>query len=54
MPKKTLTPHQRQDSLKRYADGEIMTAIARSYAVSHSTISRLVSASSRSEPAGLR
>jgi DNA invertase Pin-like site-specific DNA recombinase len=38
----TLTPHQRQEALARHDAGESMTDIARSYAVSHSTISRLI------------
>jgi DNA invertase Pin-like site-specific DNA recombinase len=37
--KPTLTPHQRMEALARRAAGEV--DIARSYAVSHSTISRL-------------
>ena len=36
-----LNPHQRQEALKRIADGETYTAIARSYAVDPNTISRL-------------
>ncbi|MCP4305492.1 MAG: recombinase family protein [bacterium] len=36
-----LTPHQIQEALARRAAGETLTDIARSYAVSHSTISRL-------------
>ena len=36
-----LTPHQRQEALRRKAEGEPLTEIARSYNVSHSTISRL-------------
>jgi DNA invertase Pin-like site-specific DNA recombinase len=36
-----LTPHQRQEALTRREAGETLTAIARSYNVSHSTISRL-------------
>ena len=36
-----LNPHQHQESLKRIADGEAYTAIARSYAVDPNTISRL-------------
>jgi DNA invertase Pin-like site-specific DNA recombinase len=36
-----LTPHQRQEALARKAAGETLIDIARSYAVSHSTISRL-------------
>lgn len=36
-----LTAHQRQEALARQEAGETLTDIARSYAVSHSTISRL-------------
>jgi DNA invertase Pin-like site-specific DNA recombinase len=36
-----LTSHQRQEALERRAAGEALVDIARSYAVSHSTISRL-------------
>jgi DNA invertase Pin-like site-specific DNA recombinase len=36
-----LTPHQQQEALERRARGETLVDIARSYAVSHSTISRL-------------
>jgi DNA invertase Pin-like site-specific DNA recombinase len=36
-----LTPHQRAEALARRASGEACVDIARSYAVSHSTISRL-------------
>jgi DNA invertase Pin-like site-specific DNA recombinase len=36
-----LTPHQQQEALARRANGEALVDIARSYAVSHSTISRL-------------
>jgi DNA invertase Pin-like site-specific DNA recombinase len=36
-----LTPHQRQEALKRRAGGETLAAIAKSYAVDISTISRL-------------
>ena len=39
--KPKLTPHQRLEALKRRAAGEALTEIARSYNVSHSTISRL-------------
>jgi DNA invertase Pin-like site-specific DNA recombinase len=39
--KPALTPHQRQEALARRAAGEALVEIARSYAVSHSTISRL-------------
>jgi hypothetical protein len=36
-----LTPHQRRDAMGRRDAGETLTDIARSYNVSHSTISRL-------------
>jgi DNA invertase Pin-like site-specific DNA recombinase len=36
-----LSPHQRQEALERRARGELLVEIARSYNVSHSTISRL-------------
>ena len=39
--KAKLTVHQRQEALARRASGEALVEIARSYAVSHSTISRL-------------
>src|SRR5215475_12616694 len=39
--KPSLTQHQRQEALARRAAGEVLVDIARSYAVSHSTISRL-------------
>ena len=39
--KPKLTPHQRHEALTRKAAGEAVTEIARSYNVSHSTISRL-------------
>ena len=39
--KPALTAHQRSEALARRAAGEACTEIARSYAVSHSTISRL-------------
>jgi DNA invertase Pin-like site-specific DNA recombinase len=39
--KLALTPHQRSEALARRAAGESLVEIARSYAVSHSTISRL-------------
>jgi DNA invertase Pin-like site-specific DNA recombinase len=42
--KPTLTPHQRSEALARRAAGEACVEIARSYAVSHSTISRLAQA----------
>lgn len=40
-PKFKLTPHQRREALERKENGETLTDIARSYNVSHSTISRL-------------
>ncbi len=36
-----LTPHQQQEARRRRKAGETLTAIAKSYAVHHSTISRL-------------
>ena len=39
--KQKLTAHQQQEALARRANGETLVDIARSYAVSHSTISRL-------------
>lgn len=39
--KPILTPHQRQEALQRRTTGEPVRDIARSYNVSHSTISRL-------------
>jgi DNA invertase Pin-like site-specific DNA recombinase len=36
-----LTPYQKREALRRRANGEPLTEIARSYNVSHSTISRL-------------
>ena len=39
--KSKLTLHQQQEALERRARGEALVDIARSYAVSHSTISRL-------------
>jgi DNA invertase Pin-like site-specific DNA recombinase len=39
--KPKLTVHQRQEALRRRESGEPLTAIGRSYNVSHSTISRL-------------
>jgi DNA invertase Pin-like site-specific DNA recombinase len=38
--KPSLTPHQQQEALARRANGEALVDIARSYAVSHSTISK--------------
>jgi DNA invertase Pin-like site-specific DNA recombinase len=40
--KPTLTPHQRQEALERRSRGEALVEIARSYNVSHSTISQSV------------
>ena len=39
--KPKLSPHQRREALARREAGEVLTDIARSYNVSHSTISRL-------------
>ena len=39
--KPKLTQHQKREALDRRDKGETLTAIARSYNVSHSTISRL-------------
>lgn len=39
--KPKLTPHQRREALARREKGEPLVEIARTYAVSHSTISRL-------------
>jgi DNA invertase Pin-like site-specific DNA recombinase len=39
--KPKLTPHQQREAIKRRDAGEAVREIARSYAVSHSTISRL-------------
>jgi DNA invertase Pin-like site-specific DNA recombinase len=39
--KPKLTPHQRREAIARREAGETLTDIARSYHVSHSTISRL-------------
>jgi DNA invertase Pin-like site-specific DNA recombinase len=36
-----LTPHQRREAIQRRENGEALTEIARTYNVSHSTISRL-------------
>jgi len=44
--KPKLTPHQRREAIKRRDTGEALTEIARSYNVSHSTISRLTAAPS--------
>jgi DNA invertase Pin-like site-specific DNA recombinase len=42
----TLTPHQQTEAIARHDAGEAMRDIARSFNVSHSTISRLVTARS--------
>jgi DNA invertase Pin-like site-specific DNA recombinase len=39
--KPKLTPHQQAEAIKRRDKGETLTDIARSYNVSHTTISRL-------------
>jgi DNA invertase Pin-like site-specific DNA recombinase len=39
--KPKLTPHQRKEAIARREAGDVLTDIARSYNVSHSTISRL-------------
>src|SRR5207237_3144500 len=39
--KPKLTEHQRREAIRRREEGEVLTDIARSYNVSHSTISRL-------------
>jgi DNA invertase Pin-like site-specific DNA recombinase len=36
-----LTPHQTREAIARRGNGETLTSIARSFNVSHSTISRL-------------
>jgi hypothetical protein len=41
LAKLKLTVHQQQEALARRAAGEALVDIVRSYAVSHSTISRL-------------
>jgi DNA invertase Pin-like site-specific DNA recombinase len=42
--KPKLTPHQQREAVARRERGEALTEIARSYNVSHSTISRLPAA----------
>jgi DNA invertase Pin-like site-specific DNA recombinase len=42
--KPKLTGHQRREAIARREAGEVLTEIARSYNVSHSTISRLANA----------
>ena len=44
--KPALTSYQRQEALQRRAQGEPLVEIARTFGVSHSTISRLHEASS--------
>ena len=44
--KPALTPYQRQEALQRRAQGEPLVEIARTFGVSHSTISRLHEANS--------
>ena len=44
--KPALTPYQRQEALQRRAQGEPLVEIARTFGVSHSTISRLHEATS--------
>jgi len=39
--KPKLTPHQRREAIQRREAGETLEVIAKTYAVSHSTISRL-------------
>jgi DNA invertase Pin-like site-specific DNA recombinase len=39
-----LTPHQRREAIERRAAGEALTDIARTFSVSHTTISRLTEA----------
>jgi DNA invertase Pin-like site-specific DNA recombinase len=39
--KRSLTSHQQAEAIRRRAEGETLMDIARSYNVSHSTISRL-------------
>jgi DNA invertase Pin-like site-specific DNA recombinase len=46
--KPKMTPHQRREALRRREAGEPLTEIARTYNVSHSTISRLRSRDFRS------
>jgi DNA invertase Pin-like site-specific DNA recombinase len=41
--KPTLTPYQRAEALRRRANGETLTEIAKSFAVSHMTIARATS-----------
>ena len=50
--KPKLTGHQRREAIARREAGEVLTDIARSYNVSHSTISRLSYCSGRDTPHG--
>jgi DNA invertase Pin-like site-specific DNA recombinase len=43
--KPLLTPHQRQEALRRRAKGQSLMEIGRSYNVSHSTVARLCAGS---------
>jgi DNA invertase Pin-like site-specific DNA recombinase len=52
-PPSLLTAHQRQEAIERLANGEAQADIARSYAVSQSTISRLAPAPFVESAAGL-
>jgi DNA invertase Pin-like site-specific DNA recombinase len=47
--KRKLTPHQMAEAIRRRDAGEVLTEIARSYNVSHSTISRLPAEPSTTE-----
>jgi len=49
-----LTKHQQQEALARREAGEALTEIARTYAVSHSTISRLASGAREAVVANLQ
>jgi DNA invertase Pin-like site-specific DNA recombinase len=51
--KLALTPHQRSEALARRAAGEALVEIARSYNVSHSTISRLGATGDDRDTAGI-
>jgi len=42
--KPSLTPYQRAEALRRRAQGETLTAIAKLFGVSHMTIARLTNA----------
>lgn len=49
-----LTPHQRQEAIERLSNGEAQADIARSFAVSQATISRLVGGGPFAEGAAVR